>query len=115
MSVSLVEELVARSGERERAELSWEKARWAEAAWANGLLVTNHTSAGRVQHSPSSNLMNRVREVWAANLDQEIALLRDLVDQYPYVTLVGNSCLCGHRPLTRCIRQQLALVSSLVQ
>ncbi|KAG8952878.1 hypothetical protein FRC04_003327 [Tulasnella sp. 424] len=29
--------------------------------------------------------MNRIREVWANNLDQEMAALRDAVDQYPYV------------------------------
>ena len=26
--------------------------------------------------------------MWAENLDQEMALLRDLVDQYPYLAMV---------------------------
>jgi CCR4-NOT transcription complex subunit 7/8 len=34
--------------------------------------------------------MNRIREVWAGNLEQEMATLRDLVDQYPYIGLVSS-------------------------
>jgi CCR4-NOT transcription complex subunit 7/8 len=30
----------------------------------------------------------RVREVWASNLDQEMDLLCELIDQYPYVSMV---------------------------
>jgi CCR4-NOT transcription complex subunit 7/8 len=29
-----------------------------------------------------------IREVWAENLDQEMALLRELVDHYPYLAMV---------------------------
>ncbi len=29
----------------------------------------------------------RVREVWADNLDTEMALIRDVVEQYPYVAM----------------------------
>lgn len=38
--------------------------------------------------------MNRIREVWANNLDQEMAALRDAVDQYPYVFFVSFYRLC---------------------
>ena len=31
----------------------------------------------------------RVREVWKHNLAQEMALLRKLIDDYPYVSMVG--------------------------
>lgn len=37
---------------------------------------------------PSPNERAIIREVWAENLDQEMALLRDLVDQYPYLAMV---------------------------
>ncbi|KAF8914983.1 CCR4-NOT regulatory complex component, partial [Haplosporangium bisporale] len=36
---------------------------------------------------PSPNERAIIREVWAENLDQEMALLRDLVDQYPYLAM----------------------------
>lgn len=35
----------------------------------------------------------RVREVWQSNLQQEFALLRQLVDKYPYISMVcWNAC-----------------------
>lgn len=37
---------------------------------------------------PSPNERVIIREVWAENLDREMALLRDLVDQYPYLAMV---------------------------
>jgi CCR4-NOT transcription complex subunit 7/8 len=39
----------------------------------------------------------RVREVWANNLEQEMDLLGQLIDQYPYVSMVRASalfCIC---------------------
>ncbi|KAG0276052.1 CCR4-NOT transcription complex subunit 7 [Linnemannia exigua] len=36
---------------------------------------------------PSPNERAIIREVWAENLDREMALLRDLVDQYPYLAM----------------------------
>jgi CCR4-NOT transcription complex subunit 7/8 len=38
---------------------------------------------------PSPNERAIIREVWAENLDREMALLRDLVDQYPYLAMVN--------------------------
>ena len=32
--------------------------------------------------------MNRVRDVWATNLEQEMATLRETVEHYPYIAVV---------------------------
>src|SRR5690554_2874531 len=42
------------------------------------------------QVMPSPNERSLIREVWAENLDQEMALLRDLVDHYPYLAMVWS-------------------------
>jgi CCR4-NOT transcription complex subunit 7/8 len=34
----------------------------------------------------------RIREVWKHNLAEEMAVLRDMVDKYPYIAMVGSSC-----------------------
>lgn len=33
----------------------------------------------------------RIREVWKHNLHEEMAVLRDMVDKYPYVAMVRGS------------------------
>ena len=38
---------------------------------------------------PSKNQMkSRIRDVWRGNLHQELRILRDLVDRYPYISMV---------------------------
>lgn len=32
----------------------------------------------------------RIREVWKHNLEDEMAVLRDLVDEYPYIAMVSR-------------------------
>ena len=32
----------------------------------------------------------RIREVWKNNLHEEMAVLRDLVDKYPYIAMVRH-------------------------
>jgi hypothetical protein len=32
-----------------------------------------------------------IREVWADNLESEMAILRDLVEHYPYLAMVGSN------------------------
>lgn len=32
----------------------------------------------------------RIREVWKHNLHEEMAVLRDLVDKYPYIAMVRH-------------------------
>ena len=36
----------------------------------------------------------RIREVWKHNLHEEMATLRDLVDRYPYIAMVGRIPPC---------------------
>lgn len=33
---------------------------------------------------------SRIRDVWAGNLAQEMATLRELVERYPYISMVGS-------------------------
>eukprot|EP01132_Coremiostelium_polycephalum_P004629 gene4629-5782_t len=35
----------------------------------------------------TADLGNEIREVWSYNLDQEMALIRELVDKYPYIAI----------------------------
>lgn len=39
-----------------------------------------------------------VREVWASNLEQEMAVLRDLVERYPYLSMVSETFPSFIRP-----------------
>ena len=36
--------------------------------------------------------MSRIRDVWAPNLETEMANIRDLIEQYPYIAMV-RPCL----------------------
>lgn len=38
--------------------------------------------------APESNNLPAIREVWAENLEAEMVVLRDLVEQYPYLAMV---------------------------
>lgn len=61
---------------------------------ASGLQQPQH--AGQLQHAvlmdhPTIRTQpnkGRIREVWKHNLHEEMAVLRDLVDKYPYIAMV---------------------------
>lgn len=40
----------------------------------------------------------RIREVWKGNLHEEMAMLRHLVDKYPYIAMVREGFVKRHRP-----------------
>ena len=47
------------------------------------------TSAGRT--GAKGGMKERIRDVWRDNLHQEMKALRELVDKYPYISMVGIS------------------------
>lgn len=68
---------------------------------AAGLQQPQH---GQMQHNalmehPTTRTQpnkGRIREVWKHNLHEEMAVLRDMVDKYPYIAMVslGDSGMC---------------------
>lgn len=48
-------------------------------------------------------MANRIREVWAENLDEEMGYLRDTLERYPYVAMVSYNSL-----LVDCVPPNLA-------
>lgn len=46
--------------------------------------------------SKAGAVKSRIRDVWKHNLAQEMAVLRQLVDKYPYISMVGVPLFC-HR------------------
>jgi CCR4-NOT transcription complex subunit 7/8 len=69
---------------------------------AGGMQPPHHAGAGAHQQQqqhhhglaehhhirPNQN-RGRIREVWKTNLKEEMAVLRDLVEKYPYIAMVG--------------------------
>lgn len=50
----------------------------------------HQTQDGRlVLEGKSGSIKSRIRDVWKHNLAQEMATLRQLVDRYPYISMVG--------------------------
>ena len=48
---------------------------------------------GLAEHATRVAQKGRIREVWKHNLHEEMANLRDLVDRYPYIAMVGTVSL----------------------
>jgi CCR4-NOT transcription complex subunit 7/8 len=51
---------------------------------------THHGLADHPSVRPQQN-KGRIREVWKHNLHEEMAVLRDLVDRYPYIAMVRHT------------------------
>ncbi len=43
--------------------------------------------------SHSNGLEPEIREVWAENLEEEMAHIRDIVEDYPYIAMVPPPCV----------------------
>lgn len=41
------------------------------------------------QASRGSAMAGRIREVWKGNMEQEFAMIRGLIDRYPYISMVA--------------------------
>lgn len=48
-------------------------------------------------HPTRSQAKSRIRDVWKHNLHEEMATLRDLVDKYPYIAMVGGQLIIRGR------------------
>lgn len=62
----------------------------AQQGFARGAAMQEH-SAHQLEVAsmdPKGGLTGRIRQVWKYNLDQEMAVLRQLVQKYPYVSMV---------------------------
>lgn len=46
--------------------------------------------AEAAQMGVKTGMAGRIREVWATNLEQEMVLLRQLIQKYPYVSMVSS-------------------------
>ncbi|KAF2012625.1 ribonuclease H-like protein [Aaosphaeria arxii CBS 175.79] len=55
--------------------------------FAHGAQLQQDAALGRGQDG-TKGMGQRIREVWRSNLHQEMDLLRSLVDQYPYISMV---------------------------
>lgn len=56
-----------------------------------GLQYGNHIGGGGQRGGVVTGMGpggDQIRDVWAANLDQEMAQVRNLITQYPYVSMV---------------------------
>lgn len=58
--------------------------------FAHGAQLQQDAALGRGQDGSKGISGQRIREVWRGNLHQEMELLRSLVEQYPYISMVST-------------------------
>lgn len=56
--------------------------------FAHGAQLQQEAAMGRAADG-GKGMGQRIREVWRGNLHQEMEILRGLVDQYPYISMVS--------------------------
>ena len=71
----------------------------AMAGFAHGAAIEQRRDAARdAMRRPSGSIKGqskgRIRDVWQANLAQEMQNLRELVEQYPYISMVCCVASC---------------------
>lgn len=59
------------------------------AGFAHGAQLQSRDPMRRGSGTTKSQQKNRIREVWAHNLTEEMQTLRELVEKYPYISMVG--------------------------
>ena len=61
----------------------------AQMSFANASLQqASHNGMGEQGTRGMANKGNRIREVWKGNLHEEMAMLRQLVDKFPFIAMV---------------------------
>ncbi|KAK3078695.1 hypothetical protein LTS18_006862, partial [Coniosporium uncinatum] len=59
----------------------------AQMGFANAAMPQQQTHEAGMPGTATKGLGGRVREVWKGNLEQEMRILRSLVDKYPYISM----------------------------
>jgi CCR4-NOT transcription complex subunit 7/8 len=58
--------------------------------FAHGAQLQQEAALGRGQDGAKGGIAGqRIREVWRSNLHQEMDMLRSLIDQFPYISMVS--------------------------
>ena len=65
--------------------------------FAHGAQLQQEAALGQGQGGGKGLAGQRIREVWRSNLHQELDLLRSLVDQFPYISMVSITPFLSNR------------------
>lgn len=64
--------------------------------FAHGAQLQQEAALGRGQDGAKGGIAGqRIREVWRSNLHQEMDLLRSMIDQFPYISMVSITLLAN--------------------
>lgn len=62
----------------------------AMAGFAQGAALQQREAMRRASGGNKGHMKSRIRDVWKSNLAQEMANLRELVEKYPYISMVSR-------------------------